>query len=257
MSKRVKLDKSELIDLILEEVEKELTDEATSLGQEDPKYKKFPSTVFYADVADEYRAILPVVEKLLEANPKDRPYVADALEMMMFNVREGIHGPEMDESKLDEEAYDKLPGNKRRAGRSGSSGPTKRAQALVNYLKQHKPELDAADPDQDISWLINRGFKSVRNVRLIAKEAAEFLGLEGDEATDFAIKAMRTVVPVLKARGYIKELEEASAGDEDPVIQYYNKKLAASPNEFTTQRLQAKLTAYKRKAGLMQEEESE
>ena len=173
----------------------------------------------------------------------------------MFNVRDGIHGPEMDESKLDEEAYDKLPGNKRRAGRSGSSGPVKRAQALVNYLKQHKPELDAADPDQDISWLINRGFKSVRNVRLIAKEAAEFLGLEGDEATDFAIKAMRTVVPVLKARGYIKELEEASMFDAQ--IEALKKQIADAPNDFTRNRLKAKLTKLMRAAGLMQEEESE
>ena len=85
MSKRVKLDKSELIDIILEEVETALTDEATSLGQKDPKYKKFPSTIYYDDVADEYRAILPVVEKLLEENPQDRPYIADALEMMMSN----------------------------------------------------------------------------------------------------------------------------------------------------------------------------
>ncbi len=144
MSKRVKLDKSELIDIILEEVEAALTDEATSLGQKDPKYKKFPSTIFYADVDKEYRAILPVVEKLLEENPQDRPYVADALEMMMFNVREGIHGPEMDESRLDEEEYDSDIRGRAARKRARYSKPIRRSReqdlqsAMIQFLRAHE-----------------------------------------------------------------------------------------------------------------------
>jgi len=156
MSKRVKLDKSELIDIILEEVEAALTDEATSLGQKDPKYKKFPSTIFYADVDKEYKAILPVVEKLLEDNPQDRPYIADALEMMMFNVREGIHGPEMDESRLDEEEYDSdIRGRsaRKRARYSNPLPQQSREQALASSMSAFFKGLETYEKTGDERWL--------------------------------------------------------------------------------------------------------
>jgi len=89
----MKITKAQLLEMIKEEV-KDTMAEATSLGQMSKRYKQFPSVINYQDVDKEYKVILPVVEKLLEENPQDRPYIADALEMMMFNVRDGIHGPE-------------------------------------------------------------------------------------------------------------------------------------------------------------------
>jgi len=181
MSKRVKLDKSELIDIILEEVEAALTDEATSLGQKDPKYKKFPSTIFYADVADEYRAILPVVEKLLEANPQDRPYIADALEMMMFNVRDGIHGPEMDESRLDEEDYDRYRDENPEMHRQRPRFPQQsREQALASSMSSFLKGLEKYEKtkgqkkygkDGDKRWLplLKKNLSNFRSIADVRK----------------------------------------------------------------------------------------
>ena len=169
----VRLKKSELIDIILEEVEAALTDEAASLGQKDPKYKKFPSTIFYADVDKEYKAILPVVEKLLEENPQDRPYIADALEMMMFNVRDGIHGPEMDESRLDEEEYDHdIRGRSaRKHARYSNPFPQQsREQALASSMGSFFKGLEKYEETGDERWLTTlrnylKNFRGIADVR--------------------------------------------------------------------------------------------
>jgi hypothetical protein len=180
----VRLKKSELIDIILEEVEAALTDEATSLGQKDPKYKKFPSTIFYADVADEYKAILPAVEKLLEENPQDRPYIADALEMMMFNVRDGIHGPELEEAR-----YISRGTRMRRGG--GMSDFARKGRGAPRMNKdRYELFLQTGDTDHIIQF-------DVSDIR----KAVVALGLKGDEA----IMAMMKGVRALRDKGILDE----------------------------------------------------
>jgi hypothetical protein len=188
MSKRVKLDKSELIDIILEEVETALTDEATSLGQKDPKYKKFPSTIYYDDVADEYRAILPVVEKLLEENPQDRPYIADALEMMMFNVRDGLHGPELEEAR-----YINRGTRIRRGGGMSDFARKDRGAPRMNK-DRYELFLQTGDTDHIIQF-------DVPDIR----KAVVALGLKGDEA----IMAMMKGVRALRDKGILDERSPA------------------------------------------------
>ena len=227
MSKRVKLDKSELIDIILEEVEAALTDEATSLGQKDPKYKKFPSTIFYADVDKEYRAILPVVEKLLEENPQDRPYIADALEMMMFNVREGIHGPEMDESRLDEEEYDSdIRGRaaRKRARYNNPFPQQSREQALASSMSSFLKGFEKYEETGDERWLTTlRNYlkkfggqdrfggeappTAVRDLKTAAGYLADERGLGGDAKTKFVAQVMRKAAPYLPSNEQLAENE--------------------------------------------------
>lgn len=212
MSKRVKLDKSELIDIILEEVEAALTDEATSLGQKDPKYKKFPSTIFYADVDKEYKAILPVVEKLLEDNPQDRPYIADALEMMMFNVRDGIHGPEMDESRLDEEEYDtwrdRNPEMHRRRRRPfpQKSRVERQASSLSQFIK-NLPNLEKDPRWGNILRGYLRTFRGIADVRLAAGRLADQRYLSGDEKLQFVAQAMKAASEFLPSNEQLAENE--------------------------------------------------